>query len=312
MKVLVTGGNGFIGSAVTAKLKEKGYQVSSIGKDYCDFTGNMDNIISMLEFEKPNAVIMCHGLIKGIVGNKKTPYQMITENIRMNSNFIEACRIAKIEKVVYLFGGCSYPSHAKNPIREEDLFTGLPDSNSMFYSLGKAVNHLQIVAARKEYGFNWVSVIPGNCYGQNDNFSLEDSHVIPAMIRKFHEAKIRDDPSVTLWGNGFPLRDFLFVEDAAEGIVLALEKHNGELPINISSGQGISIKDTAEVIKDIVGFKGEILWNTQMPGGQICKIFDCERAERILGFKAKTPLKEGIRITYKWFCDNIELGKVMN
>jgi len=310
MKVLVTGGTGFIGSTVTAKLKEKGYQVSSIGKDYCDFTGNMDNIVSMLEFEKPDAVIMCHGLIKGIVGNKKTPYQMITENLRMNSNFIEACRIARIERVLYLFGGCSYPSHAKNPIREEDLFTGLPDENSKYYSLGKAVNHLQIVAARKEYGFDWSSCIPGNCYGQNDNFSLEDSHVIPAMIRKFHEAKIRGDSSISLFGNGFPIRDFIFVEDAAEGIVLAMEKHHGELPINISSGKGISIKETAEMIKEIVGFNGEIKWDISQTGGQICKIFEVERAERILEFEAKTSLKEGIRITYKWFCTNMETGKV--
>jgi len=312
MKILLTGAKGFLGTAVHKELIRKGYQVSAIDRDYCDFLQGEENIHSMLSFEKPDAIIHLAGIVGGIMLNKEKPYDLLYQNLAMNTAFLNAAKNARIPRLLYTFCGCSFPSHVKNPIREEDLFTGLPDENSMFYSIGKATNHLQVIAARRQYGLSWSSIIPGNCYGMNDCFDERDSHVIPGMITKFHNAKIRGDASVTLWGNGFPLRDFIFVEDASEGIVLALERHNGEIPINISSGVGISIKDTAEIIKDVVGFKGEICWDASKPGGQICKIFDCERAERILGFKAKTPLKEGIRITYKWFCDNIELGKVMN
>ena len=301
-KILVTGGkNGFIGQPVSELLRQKGYTVSAIGRDYCNFLEGQENIESMLSFEKPNAVIMCHGLVKGIVGNSANPYTMLHTNLKMNTDFIEACRKENIPRLIFIFCGCSYPNHAKNPIREEDLFTGIPSPESMFYSLGKAVSHLQVQAARQQFGLDWSSIILGNVYGPRDNFDLNESHVIPGMIRKFHEAKIRDDKSITLWGNGFPIRDFLHVDDAAEGVIQALDKHHSKNVINISSGKGVSIKETAEIIKDVVGFKGDICWDISKPNGQQVKVFDCERAEQILGFKAKTGLKEGITKTYDWF-----------
>ena len=304
VKILVTGAKGFIGQAVVKNLLQKNYNVSAIDKDYCDFSGNMDNIISMLEFEKPDAVIHCAGLIKGIMGNKENPYTMLTENLRMNTNFIDACRTVKIPRLLYLFCGCSYPAHAKNPIREESLFTGLPDDNSMYYSLGKAVNHLQVVACRKQYGLDWVSVVPGNAYGPGDNFDLNDSHVIAGLINKFHKAKINNDNKVICWGNGFPLRDFVYVDDVAEGVARALMRHHEVLPINIASGKGVSIKEVTEIVKEVVGFQGNIEWDVNKPNGQQVKIFDVERQEQILGFSPKIKLKEGIQKTYDWYLKN--------
>jgi len=304
-KVLCTGAKGFLGTAVVAELKKKGYLVSVIDKDYCDLAGPIENVISMLEFEKPDAIIHCAGKVGGIMANKTKPYEYLFENLYMNTNFLEACRKTGQKRVLYTMCGCSYPSKAQNPISEDSLFTGKPDENSIFYATGKSTNHLQVVAARKQYGLDWSTVCPGNCFGQNDSFDLENSHVVAGMIRKFHEAKINNAEKIVLWGNGFPLRDFVFVEDVAEGIVLALDKHHSETPINISSGRGTSIKELAETVKAVVGFKGQIEFDYTSPNGQQVKVFDVSRAEQILGWRAKTSLKDGLIKTYEWYLQTV-------
>jgi len=300
-KVMVTGSKGFIATPVVKLLKEKGYYVCEVDKDYCDLAGSLENIVSMLEFEKPDAIIHCAGKVGGIMANKTRPYDYLFENLYMNTNFLEACRKTGQRRVLYTMCGCSYPSKAPNPIREEYLFAGKPDENSLFYAMGKAVNHLQCVAARRQFNLDWSTVIPGNAYGPGDNFDPENSHVVAGMINKFHKAKINGATEITLWGNGFPLRDFVYVDDVAEGIVLALEKHHMETPINLSSGIGTSIGALANIVKDVVGFTGEIKWDVEKPGGQITKVFDVSHAENILGWRARTALRDGITKIYEWF-----------
>ena len=171
----------------------------------------------------------------------------------------------------------------------------------MFYSLGKAANHLQVVAYRRQYGLDWVSLIPGNAYGPHDNFSENDSHVIPGLISRFHFAKERGDGAVKVWGSGRPLRDFIYVDDVADSFVLALERHHEELPINISSGVGVSIRETVETVSSIVGYKGRIEWDGSKPDGHVKKVFDVSRMRSVLGFQPKVGLADGIRKTYGWF-----------
>lgn len=300
-KVLVTGGNGFIGTHIVKLLEEKGYTVSAIGKDYCDLLGPMDNIESMLTHEKPDKIVHLAGVVGGIMKNKECPYDMLYQNLAMNTQFLEACRKTGQKRLLYAFCGCSFGKDAPNPIKEDQLFKGLPDENAMFYSLGKAVNHLQVVACRRQYGLDWSSVIPGNAFGPGDNFDEKDSHVIAGLIRRFYQAKETHEDSVTCWGDGSPVRDFIYIDDVAEGIVRALEKHHEELPINICSGTGVSIKEVTEIVKRVVGFQGDIKWDTTKPNGHNIKVFSRERQEKILQFEPKVRLEEGIKKTYEWY-----------
>jgi GDP-L-fucose synthase len=302
MKVLVVGGTGFLGKPTCEALKAKGHEVRAVGQDY-DFVDDLD-------LYEPETVIVMPGKIGGIMLNKAQPYDMLYENLEMNTRIINQCKYVKVPRLIYVMCGCSYPSKAQNPIREESLWQGTPDENAKYYSLGKAVNALQVQAARKQFGYDWSIVVPGNAYGPGDDFSIENGHVVAGMIRKFHDAKMANTEKVVLWGNGFPIRDFIYSEDVAEGIALALEKHHTGDLINIASGKGTKIKELAEIVKEIVGFQGSIEWDVEKPGGPICKVFDVERAEERLGFKAKTELKIGIAKTYKWFAENKDKGGV--
>ncbi|MEM2954836.1 MAG: NAD-dependent epimerase/dehydratase family protein, partial [Candidatus Nanoarchaeia archaeon] len=191
-------------------------------------------------------------------------------------------------------------------IKEEYLFTGLPDENAMFYSLAKATNYLQLLAYRRQYKLDWVAAVPGNAYGPYDNFSETGSHVIPGLIRRFHFAKERGDKEVVVWGSGKPVRDFVYVEDVADALALMLDKYHSDLPMNISVGKGISIKELVGIVKEVVGFEGKITWDSTKPDGHPVKIFDVTRMKAELGFEPKTSLEDGIKKTYMWFVHNLD------
>jgi GDP-L-fucose synthase len=304
LNILITGATGFIGHSLRKSLANHGYNdvVSLSSKDY--------NLLEQKEIRKlfkdhaPDVVFHLAAKVGGILANKTYPADFIYTNLAINTYFLEEARKAGVRRLIYTFCGCSYPKNAPNPIKEEYLFTGLPDENAMFYSLAKATNYLQILAYRRQHKVDWVAAVPGNAYGPYDNFSETGSHVIPALIRRFHFAKERGDKEVVVWGSGKPVRDFIYVEDVADGLVRMMEVYHGDSPVNISSGIGVSIKETAEIVKEVVGFEGKITWDKTKPDGHPVKIFDVSRMKKELNFEPKTKLKDGIKKTYEWFVNN--------
>jgi len=302
MKILVTGSNGFIGHALLPKLKAAGHEIIAPSRQEYDLL-EQARVRALFRDVEPDAAIHLAARVGGIMANRAYPAEFIYQNMGMNTVFLEEARKAGVKRLLYSFCGCSFGKDSPNPIKEEYLFKvgGLPDENAMFYSLGKAANHLQLAAYRRQYGLDWVSLIPGNAYGPYDNFSEKNSHVIPGLIRRFHFAKERGDGKFVAWGSGKPVRDFIYVDDVAESFVLALERHHEELPINVSSGVGVSIRETMETVAEIVGFEGKIEWDATKPDGHMVKVFDVSRMRSVLGFEPKVGLKDGIRKTYDWF-----------
>lgn len=311
MRVLVTGATGFIGHSLLPRLKAAGHEVIAVSsKDY-DLT-EQDQVRRLLSDTKPDAAIPLAAKVGGILANKTYPADFIYRNLSMNTLFLEEARKAGVKRLLYVFCGCAYGKHSPNPIKEEYLFRegGSPDENAIFYSISKATNHLQLVAYRRQYGLDWSSVVPGNGYGPNDNFSEKNSHVIPALIRRFHFAKKNNDAKIEVWGSGSPVRDFVYVDDIADAMVVALERHHEELPINISSGSGVSIRELVEKVAAVTGFEGEIAWDHTKPDGHAVKVFDVERMRKVLRFAPSVSLEEGLKRTYKWFSENHEAARL--
>jgi len=304
MKILVTGATGFIGANLVNTLHKRGYKdvIAVSSKDY-DLLEQAD-VRRLFKDHKPDAVFHLAAKVGGILANKTQPADFIYTNLALNTYFLEEARKAGVKRLVYTFCGCSYPKNAENPIKENTLFRGIPDENAMFYSLAKAVSYLQILAYRKQYGLDWVAAVPGNAYGPYDNFSETGSHVIPGLVRRFHFAKVNGDKKVVVWGTGKPIRDFVYVEDAAEALVDVMERYHDDQPINISSGKGVSIKELVEIVKDSVGFEGKIEWDKTKPDGHATKIFDVSRMRNVLKFELKVGLESGIKKTYDWFVKN--------
>lgn len=310
MKILVTGANGFIGKNLLEVLKtKKEYEIIQISSNEYNLL-EQDQVKKLFKDYSPDAIFHLAAKVGGILANKTYPADFIYTNLAINTYFLEEAKKANIRRLIYTFCGCSYPKNAPNPIKEEYLFTGLPDENAMFYAMAKATNYLQLLAYRKQYGLDWVAAIPGNAYGPYDNFSDTGSHVIPALIRRFHFAKENDAKEVLVWGSGKPIRDFVYSEDVARALILVLEKYHSDSPINISSGKGVSIKELVYIIKDIVGFDGEVVWDKTKPDGHPIKIFDTTKMRNELGFEPQTDLKDGIKKTYKWFKEKINEAKL--
>jgi GDP-L-fucose synthase len=310
MKILVTGANGFIGKNLLEVLKtKKEYEIIQISSNGYNLL-EQDQVKKLFKDYSPDAIFHLAAKVGGILANKTYPADFIYTNLAINTYFLEEAKKANIRRLIYTFCGCSYPKNAPNPIKEEYLFTGLPDENAMFYAMAKATNYLQLLAYRKQYGLDWVAAIPGNAYGPYDNFSDTGSHVIPALIRRFHFAKENDAKEVLVWGSGKPIRDFVYSEDVARALILVLEKYHSDSPINISSGKGVSIKELVYIIKDIVGFDGEVVWDKTKPDGHPIKIFDTTKMRNELGFEPQTDLKDGIKKTYKWFKEKINEAKL--
>ena len=303
-KIVVTGATGFLGRHVMETLKAKGYtNVKGLGsKDY-DLT-EQSEVRRMFKEQKPEILIHLAAYVGGIGANKAFPADFSYRNLAINTAVIHEAWNSGVQKLLTVIGGCSYPAKAQSPIKEEELWNGYPQHESAPYSLAKAIAAEQAKAYRKQYGLNAIVLVPGNIYGPYDNFSLENSHVIPALIRRFYEAKKSGTEEVTCWGSGKPTRDFVYAGDAAECMVKALEEYNGSDIVNISSSTETSIKELVETIAGIVGYNGKIAWDTSKPDGQLRKIFDNTRMKRLLGFECRTSLKEGLQKTIKWFEEN--------
>lgn len=302
-KVLVTGARGFVGSSLVPLLEKTGCELITVSRGDYDLTEQSD-VRRLFADKKPEVVFNLAGLIGGIMANKMYPADYNYQNQMIGAMMLHEAYKARVEKYIGLIGGCSYPATAPSPIKETELWNGYPQAESAAYSLAKAMTVVQAEAYRKQYGFNAIMLVPGNMYGPFDNFDLENSHVIPALIRKYYEARQNDINEITAWGTGKPTRDFIYVEDACEAIVKAAEIYDGEEIINISSGTQVTIKELVETVADVVGFTGKINWDTTKPDGQMFKGFDVTRMKEKLGFESHTSLREGIEKTFKWYEEN--------
>jgi GDP-L-fucose synthase len=303
MKIYVAGHRGLVGSAIVRAI-ETGGKHGWIGKthselDLLDRKAVFDYVAS----EKPDAIVIAAAKVGGIHANNTFPVQFLTENLQIETNLMDAAHAAGIPRLLFLGSSCVYPKHAQQPIKEEYLLTGELEKTNEAYALAKISGLKLVQAYRRQYGHKWISAMPTNMYGPGDNFDLENSHVLPALIRKFHDAKTRGENRVVLWGTGSPLREFLHSDDLASACVFLLENYDDETAINIGSGKDLTIKDLAELIKNIVGFTGEIDWDTSKPDGTPRKLLDASRMNS-LGWAPKISLSEGISSTYEWFDSN--------
>lgn len=300
-RVVVTGGTGFLGRFVTAELQKKGCKkVFSIGQKQYDLR-NLSAVKQLLRKTKPDMIIHLAAVVGGIGANRENPGSFFYDNLIMSIQLMEEGRIFGIGKFVAIGTICAYPKYTKVPFKEEDLWNGYPEETNAPYGLAKKMLLVQSQAYRQQYGFNSVYLLPVNLYGPGDNFSPQSSHVIPALIKKCIDAKLKGEKTVTVWGTGRATREFLYVEDAARGIVLAAEQYNQSEPVNLGAGFEISIKDLAALIVKLANFKGQIIWDPSKPDGQPRRCLDTSRAEKEFGFKAKTKLETGLRKTIEWY-----------
>lgn len=309
-RICVTGGAGFLGSHLVEKLRARGCEQVFVPviEEY-DLTKESD-IIRMYKDARPEIVIHLAAVVGGIGANREHPGSFYYKNLIMGAMLIEHARLFGIEKFVALGTICAYPKYTPVPFKEEDLWNGYPEETNAPYGIAKKGMLVQLQGYRQEYGMNGIFLLPVNLYGPRDNFDLQTSHVIPALIRKCVEARERGDDHIVCWGTGKATREFLYVEDAAEGIILATERYDGADPVNLGAGFEISIKDLAELIVRLTGFKGKIEWDTSKPDGQPRRCLDTTKAERLFGFKAKTPFEEGLRKTIAWYEEARRAGKV--
>jgi len=299
-RIAVTGGAGFLGSFVVEKLRERGAEVFVPRKADYDLV-DREACKRMYEDSKAQVVIHLAAKVGGIGANRENPGSFFFDNLMMGAQLMEEARLRNIEKFVALGTICAYPKFTPVPFREENLWNGYPEETNAPYGLAKKMLLVQSQAYRQQYGFNSVYLLPVNLYGPGDNFDPASSHVIPALIKKCMDATGAKEPSITVWGTGRATREFLYVEDAAEGIVLAAERYEKAEPVNLGAGFEISIKDLVHLIAKLTGFSGEILWDATKPDGQPRRCLDTSRAEREFGFKARTGFEEGLKKTIDWY-----------
>lgn len=304
--MLLTGADGFVGHNVLNQLRDQGYgNVIPVTHDDVDLR-DRDEVRSLFEEKEPDVVVNLAGVVGGILANEKRPAKFYYDNLLIGTHVMHEANRVGVEKFLACICGCAYPDDAESPIKEEELWQGYPHGSSAPYSTAKKMTVVQAEAYKKQHDLNSVVLCPGNLYGPYDNFHPEDSHVIPALIRRVYEAREEGRKSLTVWGTGKPVRDFVYVKDVARAIVHALEHYNGDKVINISSGNGITIKKLIETIVDVAGYTGELDWDTDKPDGQMHKVFDVTRMKEILDFECEISLREGIRETFNWFDQHYE------
>lgn len=310
--IVVTGGAGFLGQHVVRVLQERGCTEINIPRQSRYDLTQEAAVMQLYHDARPEVVIHLAAVVGGIGANRANPGRFFYENLVMGATLMEHARRTGVKKFVGIGTICAYPKFTPVPFHEEDLWNGYPEETNAPYGLAKKMLLVQGQAYRQQYGFNAIHLLMVNLYGPGDNFDYESSHVIPALIRKCIEAKERGDDHIIVWGTGTPTREFLYVEDAAEGIVLATERYEGSEPVNLGSGIEISIKGLAHLVARLTGFEGEILWDASKPDGQPRRKLDTRRAEREFGFRARLPFEEGLRRTIAWHLDQRSVARVMS
>jgi GDP-L-fucose synthase len=300
VRVLITGGGGFLGSHLVDRVRRDGIEPFVARRRDYDLTEAGD-VSRLFETAQPELVIHLAAEVGGIGANRANPGRYWYANLMMGAHVLEQSRIAGVRKVVLLGTICAYPKFAPVPFREETLWDGYPEETNAPYGIAKKTLLVGAQGYREQYGLDAVYLLPVNLFGPRDNFDLETSHVIPALIRKMVEAQDRGEPEIVLWGDGSPTREFLYVDDCAEGIWLAAQRYDGAEPVNLGTGEEISIRELAELVGELTGYEGEIVWDTTKPNGQPRRKLDVSRAEERFGFHAHTTLRDGLEATIAWF-----------
>jgi GDP-L-fucose synthase len=302
MTILVAGGSGLVGSAIVRELKGLNQDVIGISSKDVDLL-DRSKTFEFINNLKPTTIIDSAAKVGGIGGNNSYPVEFLSQNLQIQSNLMDAGHTAKVSKFIFLGSSCIYPRDCAQPIKEEYLLTGELEQTNSAYAVAKIAGIELIKSYRKEYGYKWISVMPTNMYGPNDNFDLENGHVLPVLIRKFVEAKRSGSGNVTLWGSGAPLREFMHVDDFAKAVVFCMDKYDDSKQINVGSGREISIRDLADKISKAVGFSGEIIWDSSKPDGTMRKVLDSSKIAN-LGWKPLISLDQGITSTVEWYLQN--------
>ncbi|MBR3516265.1 MAG: GDP-L-fucose synthase [Lachnospiraceae bacterium] len=308
-KIYVAGHRGLVGSAIVRSLQRAGYE-NIIGRTHAELNlEEQADVRAFFEQERPDVVVLAAAKVGGINANNTAPAEFAYSNMQIQCNVIHCCHQYKVKKLLFLGSTCIYPRMAPQPIPEDALLTGPLEVTNEAYAIAKISGLEMCKFYKRQYGDDFISCMPTNLYGPHDNYELQGSHVLPAMIRKFHEAKIHQAPTVELWGTGSPLREFLYVDDMADACVFLLEHYDGEQHVNIGTGKELTIKELAELIKKTVGYEGEIVWNKDMPDGTPRKLTDVSKLHS-LGFTHKVELEEGVKLAYEWFKENIDSARM--
>lgn len=307
-KIYVAGHRGLVGSAIVRSLKRAGYD-NIIGRTHAELDlTDQAAVRAFFEEERPDVVVLAAAKVGGINANQSKPAEFAYENMQIQCNVIKCCHDYKVKKLLFLGSTCIYPKMAPQPIPESALLTGPLETTNEAYAIAKISGLEMCKFFKMQYGDDFISCMPTNLYGPYDNYELSGSHVMPAMIRKFHEAKVNNAPSVELWGTGTPLREFLYSDDMADACVYLLEHYDGLEHVNIGTGKEVTIRQLAELVKETVGFEGDIVWNTDMPDGTPRKLTDVTKLHS-LGFMHKVELEEGVKLAYEWFKENIDIAR---
>jgi GDP-L-fucose synthase len=298
-RVYIAGHRGMVGSAVQRALEARG--IETIGRTSAELDlRDAAGVESFLRQARPTHVVLAAAKVGGILANATYPADFLSDNLRIQVNVMDAAQRLAVERLVFLGSSCIYPKFAEQPIREDSLLTGVLEPTNDAYAIAKIAGIMQVQAVRRQYGLPWISAMPTNLYGPGDNFDLQGSHVMPAMIRKMHDAKAAGAPSVPLWGTGSPKREFLHVDDLAAAILHLLEHYDDPQTINVGVGQDVTIRELAELVQDVVGYDGALDWDTTKPDGTPRKLLDVSRLQA-LGWKASIGLEDGVAATYQWF-----------
>jgi len=304
-KIYVAGHRGLVGSAIVRNLEAKGY-TNIICRTHreLDLT-SQQAVRDFFEHERPNVVVLAAAKVGGINANNTTPAEFAYDNMQIQCNVIKCCHDYQVKKLLFLGSTCIYPRMAPQPIPEDALLTGPLEETNEAYAIAKIAGLEMCKFYKRQYGDDFISCMPTNLYGPYDNYDLSGSHVMPAMIRKFHDAKVNNAPSVELWGTGTPLREFLYVDDMADACVFLLEHYDGEQHVNIGTGKEVTIRELADTVQRVVGYEGEVVWNQDMPDGTPRKLTDVTKLHS-LGWTHKIELEEGVQLAYNWFKENVE------
>jgi len=306
-KIYVAGHNGMVGSAIVRTLKAKGYaNILTVSRTELNLQ-NQSEVNTFFEKNKPEYVFLAAAKVGGIIANNTKRAEFIYDNLLVETNVINASHINKVKKLLFLGSSCIYPKFAPQPMKEEHLLTGTLEPTNEFYAIAKIAGIKLCEAYRDQYGDNFISIMPTNLYGPNDNYDLQNSHVLPALIRRFHEAKELDAPSVTLWGTGSPMREFLHVDDMADASVFTMETYNDRGFLNVGTGEDVTIKEVALTIQKMIGYTGEVIFDTSKPDGTPRKLLDVSKLNA-LGWKHKISLAEGIKKTYASYLEELRNG----